>query len=126
MFHRIGIVTGILGTLGTLSTISSFSGACMNALHTNSGITTNLTKQPGAALILLCICTILRLFDIWAHIVVPVEENHWRPDQAGAKETNTNTNSDKGTSIRATQEGVAMQENRMNVNNPVWVQSDVL
>ena len=76
-----GILTGILSLLGTLSSINSFADSCYRDIEPSIDNIT-LDKKPGAALIFLIVATILKLFDIWAHLIVPVPEtDYWKPDQ---------------------------------------------
>ena len=75
-----------MGTIGTLTALSDFSSGCMNALGPNSDVVSSMTRRPGAAFGLMLAATLLRLFDIWAHIVVPVpKENYWTPDGRSKK-----------------------------------------
>ena len=74
-----GILTGFLGFFSTLAALNTFADTCFRALGSNqSGV--DLDKQFGPALVMLLIATILKAFDVWAHIVVPVpEQDYWKP-----------------------------------------------
>jgi hypothetical protein len=72
------------------------STKCMSSLHTNPYIAVNLTKHPGPALVLLCIGTFLRIFDVLAHIVVPVHEgDFWKPGEDNALKGSKKSSSDR-------------------------------
>lgn len=75
-----GIFTGVMGFLSTLAALNSFADTCFRNL-TPAVSSLDMDKQPGAAFILLLIATILKVVDIWAHVIVPVPElNYWTPD----------------------------------------------
>ena len=74
-----GILTGILGFLSTLAALNTFADTCFRELGSNDS-SVDLDKQFGPALVMLLIATILKAFDVWAHIVVPVpEQDYWKP-----------------------------------------------
>jgi len=88
-----GILTGILGLFSTLAALNSFADTCFRSLDSSVGYIT-LDKHPGAAFILLLIATIFKLFDIWAHVIVPVPETaYWTPDGEAVDSENSKTRS---------------------------------
>lgn len=125
---------------GTLSTLSAFGQNCMSHLHTQPGISANVTKHPGAALILLALATLLKLVDFAAHMVVPVPElDFWTPESSAkieeirtkaqnkaAEETPTAT----GAKVPKTgdSQGYSIyddQQREQEMVNPVWIKSEV-
>ena len=88
-----GILTGTLGLFSTLAALNSFADTCFRSLDSSVGYIT-LDKHPGAAFILLLIATIFKLFDIWAHVIVPVPETaYWTPDGEAVDSENSKTRS---------------------------------
>ena len=91
-----GILTGILGFLSTLAALNTFADTCFRELGSNDS-SVDLDKQFGPALVMLLIATILKAFDVWAHIVVPVpEHNYWKPDGNNSSNRHTTTNTTTG------------------------------
>ena len=91
-----GILTGVLGFLSTLAALNTFADTCFRELSSSNG-NIDIDKQPGSAFILLLIATILKAFDVWAHIVVPVpEHNYWKPDGNNSSNRHTTTNTTTG------------------------------
>lgn len=125
---------------GTLSTLSAFGNSCMGHLHTQSGVTSSLTKHPGAALILLALATLLKVVDFIAHIVVPVPElDFWTPETSAKIEeirkkaqnkAIEETPSATGAKVLKAGEGhgysiYETQQKDQEMVNPVWVKSEV-
>jgi hypothetical protein len=91
--RRMGIVTGVLGLLSTLAALNSFADTCFRNLDSNSSFI-SIDKEPGTAFILLLVATILKVVDIWAHVIVPVPEGeYWTPDydEHGGVDSNSKT-----------------------------------
>ena len=75
-----GIVTGVLGLLSGLAALNSFADTCFRSLGPKVSYI-SMTKTPGAAFILLLVATILKLVDIFAHVIVPVPATgFWSPN----------------------------------------------
>jgi len=127
---------------GTLSTLSAFGNNCMGHLHTQPGVTTSLTKHPGAALILLALATLLKVVDFVAHIVVPVPElDFWTPEtsakieetrvkaQAQNKPTKVTPSATDAKVLKAGEgHGYSIYEAQhkdQEMVNPVWLKSEV-
>lgn len=74
-----GIVTGIIGLISTLAALNAFADTCFRNLDSNLP-NLSLSKTPGPAFVLLLVATILKVVDIWAHVIVPVpKEDYWIP-----------------------------------------------
>lgn len=125
---------------GTLSTLSAFGQNCMGQLHTQPGVTANLTKHPGAALILLALATLLKLVDFAAHMVVPVPElDFWTPESSAKIEdirtkaqnkAQEETPTAKGAKVQKAGESQGYsiyddQQREQEMVNPVWIKSEV-
>jgi len=62
----------VIGIVGNLSALSDFANGCMSQLSPNPNITMSMTKHAGGAFVVFTVATILRFYDMWAHIIVPV------------------------------------------------------
>ena len=120
----IGLLAGVLGMVGNLSAISDFGSNCMGSLHTNPGSDSSMTKRPGAALILLLVGTLLRVYDIWAHIIVPVpEEVLWTPESVSSRKVSAK---EGATTTQPAAAGTTEQDKEVAMTvNPVWDKNDV-
>lgn len=70
--HSVGLVAGVIGIVGNLSALSDFANGCMSELSPNPNITVSMTKHAGGAFVVFTVATIMRFYDMWAHIIVPV------------------------------------------------------
>lgn len=74
-----------MGMIGNLMALADFGTGCMAKLHISPDITGSMTRRPAAAFAMICIATLMRLFDLWAHIIVPVPKvDYWKPDSSRA------------------------------------------
>ena len=77
-----GILSGVLGLLGTFGALYAFVDSCFLGLD-SALPNLSLTKTPGTAFVLLLVAIVLKVVDIWAHVIVPVpKENYWAPSGA--------------------------------------------
>lgn len=107
-----------MGTIGTLTAMSDFGSGCMDELQTNPEMVSSMTRRPGAAFVLILLATLLRLFDIWAHIIVPVpKENYWTPASSKKKVVALSVDS-----MERGPEATSANDNDL----PDWVRSDDL
>lgn len=114
-----------MGMIGTLTALSDFGSGCMNELKTNPDMVSSMTRRPGTAFVLILLATLLRLFDIWAHIIVPVpKENYWTPDSRKNKKNMAALSVD---SMERGPEVVSPRDNAARRDGlPDWVRSDDL
>lgn len=110
--------------VGNLSAIADFGSNCMGKLHTNPGIDSTMTRRPGAALILLLVGTLLRVYDIWAHIIVPVpDEVLWTPESVSSRKASAK---EGVTTTQPAAPGTTEEDKEVAMTvNPVWVKNDV-
>ena len=112
----------------------------MGNLHTQPGVTSSLTKHPGAALILLALATLLKVVDFVAHILVPVPElDFWTPETSAKVEESRKKAQNKATEETPCTTGAKVikagrghgysiyeaQQKDQEMVNPVWVKSEV-
>lgn len=71
-----GIGTGIYGMLSTISAMQSFAAACVSALNDTSE---ELTVGPGPGYYAIMLGALLKLVDVFIHIIVPVPNRHPLP-----------------------------------------------
>ena len=109
--------------IGTLTALSDFGSGCMNELKTNPDMVSSMTRRPGAAFVLILLATLLRLFDIWAHVIVPVpKENYWTPDSRKKKMAALSVDSmERGPETTSPKDNTARRDGL-----PDWVRSDDL
>lgn len=75
-----GILTGVIGLLSTLSALNAFADTCFRSLNSDLP-NLSLSKTPGPAFVMLLVATVLKVVDIWAHVIVPVpKDDFWTPD----------------------------------------------
>ncbi|KAJ1420043.1 hypothetical protein B484DRAFT_433636, partial [Ochromonadaceae sp. CCMP2298] len=75
-----GIFFGLVGLVTTLGALSQFYSACYANFETLSSTTWEY-KSLGPAFYLLLVATLLKIFDIAAHLLVPVPKaGYWSPD----------------------------------------------
>lgn len=115
----LGLFAGVMGMIGTLTALSDFGSGCMDALKTNPDMVSSMTRRPGAAFALILVATLLRVFDIWAHIIVPVpKENYWTPDSRKNKKA--------AQSVDSMERGPEVANPSNSTGLPDWVRSDGL
>lgn len=106
-----------MGIVGNLSALSDFGNGCMAVLKANPEVTVSMSKRPGAAFAVFLVATLLRLFDLWAHVIVPVpRDDYWTP-LAQEKEDIKISKGIVGNVSRQSVEDEEMQD----VVNPVWL-----
>mmetsp|Transcript_10104 Transcript_10104/g.16601 ORF Transcript_10104/g.16601 Transcript_10104/m.16601 type:complete len:304 (-) Transcript_10104:528-1439(-) len=81
-----GIITGIIGTLTTLAALNTFADVCYRDFSVDvEGV--KLEKSVGPAFYLLLFATLLKIFDVIIHFIVPTpEQGYWTPDGPGMGE----------------------------------------
>jgi hypothetical protein len=68
-----------VGLFSTLTALNAFAASCFRDLEPAQD-DSSVDKYPGPALILLTVATVAKVFDIWAHFIVPVPEtDYWKP-----------------------------------------------
>ena len=85
-----------MGLLSTLAALNSFADTCFRDL--SSGVSyVSMDKHASAGFSLLLVATILKVVDIWAHVIVPVpERDYWSPDtDCSDDESNSNSRTKK-------------------------------
>ena len=88
-----GIFTGVLGCVSTIAALSAYAGACFKNLPEEFN-THTIEYKYGPGFVCLLFATILKVFDIICHVIMPVEpfdeEEYWSI-------RNSNSNSNKAT-----------------------------
>jgi hypothetical protein len=86
-WDRFGIITGLIGFFSTLGALNAFADSCFRDLGTTDP-DLSMTKRAGPAFVLLLVATILKAFDVWAHVIVPVpERDYWTPATSDDKKS---------------------------------------
>ena len=110
-----GLFFGMVGLLTTLSSLNEYASGCIGAVRPYVGSAT-MEKHYGPAFICLLLATLLKVVDLFAHVLVPVpEKGYWVPSGAGcgkgiAGSTSTSGGSTSRAGKQESASGIEMAE----------------